>query len=50
METGKENPYSCVVLAGMRNQVSFRRHLLGRLDRMSAGPTWSPSRRATCAS
>ena len=20
METGKENPYSCVVLAGMRNQ------------------------------
>ena len=22
METGKENPYSCVVLAGMRNQAS----------------------------
>ena len=23
METGKENPYSCVVLAGMRNQEPF---------------------------
>merc|ERR1712048_295649 len=27
METGKENPYSCVVLAGMRDQTERRNNL-----------------------